>query len=104
MKKAKFYIRRWNKGFVEQVFEEVDGYVHEVGIMKIGLHRNEYNKWNATHLKTGIAYTCGHPTRKDAIAFIKQNSNAIITLLANDRRLERYEEELTEYKEAQNGR
>lgn len=100
MKKAEFYIRRW-KG---EKFEKVKGYTHEVNGLVFGLHKNEYGKWNSTHLDSGIAYTLGRETRRDAVSFVADHHAEIMELLADNKRIGKCVRELSEYKEAENGR
>lgn len=105
MKRANYYIKKG--GRKSSKFEEVDGYIHEITAdvfgkhyaLTIGLHKNENGGWNATHLESGIAYTGGKNTRKEALQFVEDNLFTICDFLEGNKSLEAEIEELSRFKE-----
>lgn len=94
MKKSRFYILKWtDSDRHEQVFDLVDGYTEVIerrcfGVpcrLEVGVNRNEYGLWNATHLFSGLAICHGKRTRKEAIQFVYDNLNRVLEVEKLDR-------------------
>lgn len=99
MKKENYYICKMVNN--EKKFVEVSGYTDTFDGIKIGFHKNEYQKWVRTELSTGLSIGLTFGTKKAAVESVTPELMTMVTnLLKNSEAVKETAQKLKKFKEA----
>lgn len=98
MKKENYYICKMVNN--EKKFVEVSGYMESFDGIKIGFHKNEYQKWETTELSTGMSIRPTFETKKAAVESVTPELMTMVAnLLKNSEAVKETAQKLKKFKE-----
>lgn len=99
MKKENYYIYKIVNN--EKKFVEVSGYTESFDGIKIGFHKDEYQKWVRTELSTGLSIGLTFGTKKAAVESVTPELITMVAnLLKNSEAVKETAQKLKKFKEA----